>query len=56
MAVGTDVEGSVLDHPDLTTEGRTLLTELVSIPSVSGEETDAAEALAAFFERHGRVV
>ncbi len=56
MAVGTDVEGSVLDHPDLTTEGRTLLTELVSIPSVSGEETDAAEALAAFFERHGREV
>jgi len=54
MAVGTDVEGSVLDHPDLTTEGRTLLAELVSIPSVSGDEHEAAEALAAFFERHDR--
>ena len=43
-------------HPAIDTEGRQLLTELVSIPSVSGEETDAAEALAAFFERHDREV
>ena len=45
-----------VEHPAIDTEGRRLLTELVSIPSVSGEETDAAEALAAFFERHDREV
>ncbi|MFO7834416.1 MAG: M20/M25/M40 family metallo-hydrolase, partial [Halohasta sp.] len=55
MAVGTDAD-AVLDHPAVDTEGRKLLTELVSIPSVSGNETEAAEALAAFFEGHGREV
>ena len=46
----------VVEHPEIDTEGRRLLTELVSIPSVSGEEIEAAEALAAFFERHNRDV
>ena len=55
MAVGTDTD-AVLDHPAVDTEGRKLLTELVSIPSVSGNETEAAEALAAFFEGHDREV
>lgn len=45
-----------VDHPAVNTEGRQLLTELVSIPSVSGEETEAAERLAAFFESHDREV
>jgi len=45
-----------VEHPAIDTEGRRLLTELVSIPSVSGEETAAAETLAAFFERHDREV
>ena len=45
-----------VEHPAIDTEGRRLLTELVSIPSVSGEETEAAEALAAFFDRHDREV
>jgi len=35
-------------------EGRDLLEELVATPSVSGEETEAAERLVAFFEAHGR--
>ncbi|WP_435196196.1 [LysW]-lysine hydrolase [Natronomonas sp. EA1] len=38
------------------TEARELLETLVSIPSPSGEEQEAAEALAAFFERHDREV
>ena len=55
MAVGTDAD-AVFDHPAVDTEGRELLTELVSIPSVSGDEREAAEALAAFFEERGREV
>ena len=47
---------SAVEHPAVDTEGRRLLTELVSIPSVSGEETEAAERLAAFFEAHDREV
>jgi LysW-gamma-L-lysine carboxypeptidase len=35
---------------------RQLLVDLVSIPSVSGEETACAERLAAFFEAHDREV
>ncbi|ERH02773.1 MAG: N-acetyl-ornithine/N-acetyl-lysine deacetylase [Halonotius sp. J07HN6] len=54
MAVETTTPA--LEHPAIDTEGRRLLVELVSIPSVSGDETDAAEALAAFFERHDREV
>ncbi|ESS08304.1 MAG: N-acetyl-ornithine/N-acetyl-lysine deacetylase [uncultured archaeon A07HN63] len=54
MAVETTTPA--LEHPAIDTEGRQLLVELVSIPSVSGDETDAAEALAAFFERHDREV
>lgn len=41
-------------HPALTTEGRTLLYELVSTPSVSGAEADAAARLVEFFEAHDR--
>ena len=57
MAVesGADTD-SVLEHPAVDTEGRELLTELVSIPSVSEEEREAADALAAFFESHDRKV
>ncbi|RJX51529.1 [LysW]-lysine hydrolase [Halonotius pteroides] len=47
---------AAVEHPAIDTEGRELLVELVSIPSVSGEETEAAEALAAFFEAHDREV
>lgn len=39
-----------------TTTGRELIVDLVSIPSPSGEETAAAERLAAFFEEAGRDV
>lgn len=42
------------DHPALNTDGRQLLYDLVSIPSVSGEEAEAAAQLAAFFEANGR--
>ena len=56
MAVDADSEGAALEHPAVDTEGRRLLTELVSIPSVSEEESEAAAALAAFFERHDRPV
>jgi LysW-gamma-L-lysine carboxypeptidase len=38
------------------TAARELLYDLVSIPSPSGEETAAAERLAAFLEAHGREV
>ena len=55
MAVQTDTD-AVLEHPAVNTDGRELLTRLVSTPSVSGEEREAAELLAAFFERHGRGV
>ena len=40
------------DAPD--TPGRELLADLVSTPSVSGEEADAAAHLAGFFEAHDR--
>ena len=38
----------------LDTPGRRLLAGLVSIPSVSGDEADAAAHLAGFFAEHGR--
>ncbi|QZP36663.1 [LysW]-lysine hydrolase [Halobaculum magnesiiphilum] len=38
----------------LDTEGRQLLYDLVSTPSVSGEEADAAAVLVEFLEAHGR--
>lgn len=38
------------------TTPRELLEAIVSIPSVSGEEEDCAERLAAYFENHGREV
>ncbi|WP_284012632.1 [LysW]-lysine hydrolase [Halobaculum litoreum] len=38
----------------LDTEGRQLLYDLVSTPSVSGEEAAAADVLVEFFEAHGR--
>ena len=38
------------------TDARELLVDLVSIPSPSGEESEAADRLAAFFEAHGREV
>ena len=55
MAVESDA-GGVLAHPAVDSESRRLLCELVSIPSVSGEEREAAERLVAFFERHDREV
>ncbi|MEF8780152.1 MAG: [LysW]-lysine hydrolase [Haloferacaceae archaeon] len=42
------------DHPALDTVGRGLLYDLVSIPSPSGEEREAAARLVAFFEANGR--
>ena len=62
---GDDAVGFLADHdvfdvqPGLTeglTEAQTLLADLVSIPSPSGEEAAAAERLAAFFEAHDREV
>lgn len=41
---------------DNETTPRELLEEIVSIPSVSGEEDDCAERLATYFERNGREV
>ncbi|WP_338730271.1 [LysW]-lysine hydrolase [Haladaptatus sp. DJG-WS-42] len=38
------------------TDAQTLLSDLVSIPSVSGDEAAAAERLAAYFEEHDREV
>ena len=55
MAVESET-ADVLEHPALDTEGRRLVTELVSIPSVSEHEQEAAEALVAFFEKHDREV
>ena len=60
-----DAVGFLADHdafdvqPGLAeglTEAQTLLADLVSIPSPSGEEAAAAERLAAFFEAHDREV
>ncbi len=62
---GDDAVGFLADHdafdvqPGLTeglTGPQTLLADLVSIPSPSGEEAAAAERLAAFFEAHDREV
>ena len=62
---GGDAVGFLADHdvfevqPGLTeglTEAQTLLADLVSIPSPSGEEAAAAERLQAFFEAHNREV
>ena len=55
MAVKTDAN-AVATHPAVDTDGRKLLAQLVSIRSVSGNEREAAEALAAFFEQHDRTV
>jgi LysW-gamma-L-lysine carboxypeptidase len=58
MAFAT--EHGVFDVQDGLTEGlteaQTLLADLVSIPSPSGEEGAAAERLKAFFEEHDREV
>jgi len=58
MAVETEPEGdtNVVEHPEVDTDGRRLLAELVSTPSVSEHEQEAAEVLAAFFEAHEREV
>ena len=62
---GSDAVGFLADHdvfevqPGLTeglTEAQTLLADLVSIPSPSGEEAAAAERLKAFFDAHDREV
>ena len=62
---GNDAVGFLADHdafdvqPGLTeglTEAQTLLADLVSIPSPSGEEAAAAERLVAFFEANDREV
>ncbi|MFB6250511.1 MAG: [LysW]-lysine hydrolase [Halobellus sp.] len=58
MAFATEHE--VFDVQDGLTDGlteaQTLLADLVSIPSPSGEEAAAAERLKSFFEKHGRKV
>lgn len=58
---GPDVDGFGPEPTDfdapagaLDTSGRRLLAELVSIPSPSGEEAEAAVHLRSFFERNGR--
>ncbi|QCJ46861.1 [LysW]-lysine hydrolase [Haloprofundus sp. MHR1] len=43
-------------HDALDTEGKRLLYDLVSTPSVSGDEADAAAVLVDFFEAHDREV
>ena len=62
---GSDAAGFLADHdafdvqPGLTeglTRAQTLLADLVSIPSPSGEEAAAAERLVEFFEAHDREV
>ncbi|WP_049985553.1 [LysW]-lysine hydrolase [Halobellus rufus] len=59
-AVGFAMNHGVFDvEEDLTeglTEAQTLLVDLVSIPSPSGEEAAAAARLKAFFEAHDREV
>ncbi|WP_323172697.1 [LysW]-lysine hydrolase [Natrialba sp. PRR66] len=49
---------TTMTDPDTVSfaDARELLVDLVSIPSPSGEERDAAERLAAFFEAHDREV
>ncbi|ESP89616.1 [LysW]-lysine hydrolase [Candidatus Halobonum tyrrellensis] len=42
------------EHPALDSDARRLLFDLVSTPSVSGDEREAAELLVAFFEGNGR--
>ncbi|WP_182013983.1 [LysW]-lysine hydrolase [Haloquadratum walsbyi] len=46
-----DVQPGLTDGLD---DAQTLLADLVSIPSTSGEESAAAERLCRFFESHGR--
>jgi LysW-gamma-L-lysine carboxypeptidase len=59
-AVGFLADHDVFDvQPGLTeglTEAQTLLADLVSIPSPSGQEAAAAERLVEFFEAHDREV
>jgi len=50
----TDADGVPEPAGALDTPGRELLAALVSIPSESGEEADAAARLAEFFAEHGR--
>jgi len=51
----TASEGELPDVGDVElTEAQRLLVDLVSIPSPSGEEAEAAERLVDFFEAHGR--
>jgi LysW-gamma-L-lysine carboxypeptidase len=52
MSADADTETGV----PVREEGRDLLEDLVSIPSVTGEEAEAAERLAAYFEAHDREV
>ena len=49
-----DADATDRDHPALDSEARRLLFDLVSTPSVSGEEGEAAERLVEFFEANGR--
>ncbi|WP_224270574.1 [LysW]-lysine hydrolase [Haloprofundus salinisoli] len=54
---GADAANETADYHDaLDTEGKQLLYDLVSTPSVSGEEADAAAVLVDFFEAHDREV
>ncbi len=51
-------DGATADPDDVPAdeEARELLETLVSIPSPTGEEDECADALASFFEEHGREV
>ncbi|SFF75962.1 acetylornithine deacetylase [Halopelagius inordinatus] len=55
-----ELDHDVFDVQDDLTEGlteaQTLLADLVSIPSPSGDESAAAERLKSYFEEHGREV
>ena len=51
---GGDLEADAA--PDADEEARELLVDLVETPSVTGEERECAERLAAFFESHDREV
>jgi LysW-gamma-L-lysine carboxypeptidase len=51
-----DTEASTRHPPEIDTPARELLFDLVTTPSVSGEERAAAEVLVSFFESHDREV
>ena len=49
-----DDAGATRDHPALDSDARRLLFDLVSTPSVSGDEAEAADLLVEFLDARGR--